>query len=104
MMLARSLARCSNQRFKSFLKPAMAHAEECGIAVNRYRQHLWIRGQALSQRLTEHAHELMTKLCCSASAGGLAPGHVRPTLFVRQRTYEENNTGPASHCATGKRL
>ncbi len=103
-LMARLLARCSNQRFKSFLKPAMAHAEECGIAVNRYRQHLWSRGQALSQRLSENAHELMTKLCCSASAGGFAPGNVRPTLFVRQRKYDETNSVLACHFDQGKVL
>ena len=103
-LLARSLARCSNERFRSFSKPAMAHAEECGIAVSRYRQHLWSRGQALSQRLSVRVHELMTKLCCSASAGGSAPGNVRPTLFVRRRNYDETNSVLACHFDQGKVL
>ena len=44
--LAQLLVDPPRKSIASYLKPAMAHAEECGVARSEFRGHLWAYGQA----------------------------------------------------------
>lgn len=92
-LLARSLARCSHRNLKSFLKPAVAHAEEVGLAPAAYRDNLWSYGEALLRALKTNVTALVKTCVSGGAAAGEGDPHqvVQPVLFVRSRKYDETN-------------
>ena len=86
--IAKLLCRTTQSESSSFLKPAKAHAEECGIARQRYRPHLWSHSEALLGVLQDKATRLV-EYCCMDSQ---SEGEAVPMLFVRQRKYDETNS------------
>ena len=91
-LLARSMTRCTSTSYKSFLKPAMAHADECGVTPSRYQEYLWSYGEALMQSLVSKGQKLVRHCISSASASDPAEAQFKCSLFVRQRKYDETNS------------
>ena len=94
-VIARTLCRCETNSFQSFLKPAAAHAAECGIQESKYREHLWCYDEALHSCLRAESNALVQH-CVGDSEAAAAPvdPHLgpRPMLFVRQRKYDETSS------------
>ena len=94
-LLTSGMSRSNHGSLQSLLKPAAAHAEGCGIPVNRFREHLWCYTEGLFRQVQLRNEELV-RTCANAAAAGAAPdpsgNGLRARLCVRKRKYDETSS------------
>ena len=93
---AKQVARCSVSSARSFLKPALALADDAGVTNSSYRPYVWGYARALWGQLYANVNTLVQSLCRAAGdAHGAAPGDDPKPLahvFVRMRKYDETSS------------
>ena len=74
---------------KSFLKPAMALAEEMGIPSSRFQETLWANTAALRIATLEKHAGMLEHLLGHVDSPDPSVGTLKPWLYVRARKYDE---------------
>ena len=86
--LALALTSCHQSRYHSFLKPAMAIAEECGVGPNHFGEQLWGLSGALLSSTEKRLHALVRHLCAQPR-GDDASQASELVVYCRVRKYDE---------------
>ena len=77
---------------RSFLKPAMAIAEETGLDPSKFQLHLWAHSAALFDKAMEKHNKLIRSVAVQADGEDPEIGNIELSLYVRSRKFDETTS------------
>ena len=81
--------RSSQSKLSSFLKPALAIAEECGISKSQLNVNLWARSQCIFEMIQSRVASMLKRLPEPGQAENEEGTRLAPLVYLRARKFDE---------------